>query len=382
MGWGAESFLQRLKTSRLVRLVRVHGLLLAAVASIGAVEITSADRGVDNAIAAWRMQVVRRAPSNSLVVVELDTPSLNADPVWPWPRSRYARVIRNLRAAGATVIGFDVDFSARSSPAEDAEMQSIAAAEPGSLVLPTFVQTRGERFENTPFQGMAQNAVLASVNIPVDADGVVRHYWRAVPRGDHYEASMAATLAGATYRDNSAFVIDYGINIDAIPRLSFDDVLNNRFNPAAVRGKAILIGATALELGDEFATPHTPSEPGVFIHALAYESIYQNRSLAETNGLVGFVLALAALAFLWPRTKQRPLRAEAARHLLILGAALFVPVVVQAVAPVSLRTSIVLLAQALAIWRAVQRELEVRAEQILSEREAHLRHAALHDLQS
>src|SRR5690242_3676974 len=66
-----------------------------------------------------RFALVQRAPTGGLVLVEIDTRSLQALDRWPWPRRLHARVLDRLVAAGAGDIAFDIDLSARSSDSED-----------------------------------------------------------------------------------------------------------------------------------------------------------------------------------------------------------------------------------------------------------------------
>ena len=54
-----------------------------------------------------------RAPDSSkIVIVEVSDESFKSLPErWPWPRSYYAHIIRNLKAAGAKTIGIDILLS-------------------------------------------------------------------------------------------------------------------------------------------------------------------------------------------------------------------------------------------------------------------------------
>ena len=67
----------------------------------------------------------KRPATGRLVLVEMDPRSLEEIGVWPWPRSIHARIIDRLMAAGVSEIGYDVDFSSRSTPEQD---RALAAA--------------------------------------------------------------------------------------------------------------------------------------------------------------------------------------------------------------------------------------------------------------
>ena len=83
---------------------------------------------------------------------------------------------------------------------------------------------------------------------------------------------MAGLLAGREAWRQEPFLIDYGIRPETLPHLSFADVMSGRFDPAAVAGKSVIVGATVVELGDYFPVPVYAQLPAVFIQALAYES--------------------------------------------------------------------------------------------------------------
>jgi len=90
------------------------------------------------------------------------------------------------------------------------------------------------------------------------------------------------------------------------PHISFTDILNHRVPDAELRGKIILVGATARALGDRFVTPMGADFPGVEIHANAIDNILQNdvivrpasNNLESLWGLVLGLLMVTAASFL------------------------------------------------------------------------------------
>lgn len=341
-------------------------------------------RPVEDALGAQRFRLTERAPTGEIVVVEIDAASLEAAGRWPWDRERYARALANLQAAGADAVGFDVDFSARSTPQADGRFGQAISAWPGGVILPTFVQPRahgrtGDLVENRPIAELSHDALLASVNVPLDRDGRVRRYIQGFETEDGYRPAMAALLSETPHGRTRAFAIDYGVRVADIPRLSFEDVYQNRFDPEAVRGRTLLVGATALELGDNFSTPRYGVLPGVFVHALAFESLAQGRALVRPNLALILLLSALVIAVLRPSGRADQLAVLGRRHVLVLALTLGLPVVVQALAPVSIAVAPLLLAQGLALAWAARSELRRRAAAIVQEREAGLLHLALHE---
>lgn len=368
--------LRRIWRNTWVRNIVGTALILAAVGTVSSLGWL---RPVDDLFDGMRFRALPSAPSGGLTIVEIDARSLEQAGSWPWERERYAMAIDRLIQAGATIVAFDIDFSASSDTASDSALADTISRHPGQVALGAFVQNQsfaaGHRgvVENRPIDTFSRDAIIASVNVPVDRDGEVRRYTYSSSSGSH--ASVASTLAGVN--KTGEFAIDYGIDHRVIPHLSFDDVLQGRFDPALVQGRVILVGATALELGDEFATPFGLL-PGVVIHGLAYESIVNGRALMTLNPLATIALCLGlSLLFLSGRN-GRSLRMLMIHHGLAASAIIGVPIVIQAFSPVSLNIAPLLATQVLfAVW-ATQTELLRRGRAIIREREAGLLHLALH----
>jgi len=355
-------------------------LLITAIAALA--YATGALRPIDDSLAQLRFNLVQRPASDTLTVVEIDVDSLRAAGSWPWSRQRFARAIENLSAAGAQVIGFDVDFSARSSLEADQALATAIGSRPGQVVLPTFVQTAGRggvrrQVDTQPIERLSRQAVLASVNVPVDADGRVRRYRHGFGEGEGQRPSMGSILAGKRPDTTGSFLIDYGIRVADIDHLSFESVYSGRFDPALVRGRAILIGATALELGDQFATPKHGVLHGVYVHALAYESLRAGRGLYELS-LPALTFLAGLTAFLLRPRGRRDYSATLRLHGLVAASALLGPLLLQAWAPVSIDAAPVLLSQTLCLLWVVRAELKRRARTVVEEREAHLVQLAEH----
>lgn len=255
---------------------------------------------------------LRQHDANGLVLIEIDARSIATIDRWPWPRANYAAVVDRLRGAGAESVAFDVDFSSPSNPADDKAFAEALARADGLVTLPTFRQAtsygRVGYVDSLPIPALRAHSLSATVSILPDPDGLVRdaplgEVTAGVPR-----PSFAAMIAGRNGAAGTSFPIDFAINPQSLPRLSFADVRDGRFDPAAVRGKRVLIGATAVELGDRYATPRNGVIPGVVIQALA--ALTLERGVPIRAGWLIPVLLVTVLA--WPMLAARsPLRLAA-----------------------------------------------------------------------
>ncbi len=270
---------------------------------------------LDNILSGNRFRLIDRAPTGEIVVVDIDTKSIDAVARWPWPRRLHADLIDRLTAAGATDIAFDIDVSAASSEEDDTAFEQALIRASGSVILPVFTQKLTAKndesgdYDNVPINRFERVALLGTVNVSLDADGRVRHYHLGSMVNDLPVASFASVLSGLNGPVDGDFRIDFTIDGNRIAHYSAIDVLNGDFDPAEFDGKRIVMGSSAEELRDFFLAPGHALMPGAVLHAVAAETILQDRMLVRTGWLVSLagilVLALVTLFLTrrihWPR---------------------------------------------------------------------------------
>jgi diguanylate cyclase (GGDEF)-like protein/PAS domain S-box-containing protein len=246
-----------------------------------------------------RARLQARSASGELLIVAIDPASLRALNSWPWPRRYHAGVLTRLLAAGARRIAFDIDFSSSSTAEDDrAFADALALAGPDRVALAVHRQwVEDQLFDTVPLPSFSRHASPTSINVRPDPEGQIRRVQTASIWGDTTVPTMPAWLVGAPGVPAREVLIDFSIDPATIPVLSFVDVLAGRFDPAMVEGKAVLIGAAAIELGDWRSVPHYRALPGPLLQALAFETLIQNRALRRLDGGV-VVLASGLLTIL------------------------------------------------------------------------------------
>ena len=264
-----------------------------------------------------------RTSSGQLHVVEMDAASLAAIDSWPWPRHHYATLVDRLTAAGARSITFDVEFSSPSQAPEDQAFADAISRSKGKVALPVFAQRAGEsdrRMLNAlPIPRLRAHAALASVAVAPDADGLVRRMPLGTEVAGLPRPSLSALVAGRAGSVGDQFPLDLAIDPSSIPRSTFVAVEAGRFNPREFAGKDVIIGATAIEMGDRYAVPRFGVLPGVVIQALAAETLYRG---VPTSGGAALPLAWAMLllfAISGARTKRAALSRGALAATLVLA---------------------------------------------------------------
>nr|WP_228747775.1 EAL domain-containing protein [Bradyrhizobium sp. BR 10289] len=261
-----------------------------------------------NALTDLRFAWQSRAATGNVVVVAIDAPSIDQIGVWPWPRRLHADLLRRLEAAGAQDVAFDVDFSTPSDPASDEAFLAALREVGGSTILPSFKQPTpngSAAHINRPLKSFSNQSWPALVNVGIESDGLVRRYPVGEKLGDDVMPSMAVVLAGQDTNRRPPFLIDFGIRAGSIPSVSYVDVLRgDAATLDKLRDKKIIVGATALELGDRFSVPNGKIVSGPVLQALAAESILQNRMLHWTSDvgmMVGLGLLCLLMMYAWRR---------------------------------------------------------------------------------
>ena len=300
----------------------------AVAAVVSVVYLTGGLEWAERHLMDLRFALQRREATGGIVVVAIDPKSLTSLESWPWPRDYHATVLENLLRAGARRVAFDVDFSSSSDPEGDAALeQALAAAGPRAL-LPVFYQWQpvpeaGPRLVITrPLPAFGAHAALCSINIQSDADGLVRRYGAGAAVAAGSPPAMAEVLASDGFARRAPFYIDFSIDAAAIPVVSYVDVLTGTVPDAQVRGRSVIVGATALELGDRAPVPLHAAVPGPLLQALAFESLVSGRALSRTPSWVVIGLTLIAALGLGRTMQRRSWRAGLAM-LGAGGAALF-----------------------------------------------------------
>jgi diguanylate cyclase (GGDEF)-like protein/PAS domain S-box-containing protein len=287
-----------------VRNYRPH-ILVAAIVAIAL--LTNLPTTLRNDLVDLRFAWQSRAATGDVVVVAIDAPSIEQIGVWPWPRRLHAELLQRLDAAGINDVAFDVDFSTPSDPASDRAFVEALRGAGGSTVLPAFKQpgADGLTYFNRPLPQFRDQAWTSVVNVAVEPDGLVRRYSFGQKLDAEFLPSMGAVLAGRFDADIPSFLIDFGIRSTTIPKVSFIDVLRgNEATLKRLKGKKVVIGGTALELGDRFSVPNGGIVAGLVLQALAAESILQNRVLRWTSATVtaaGLLLLMLAMMLTWRR---------------------------------------------------------------------------------
>ncbi len=264
-------------------------------------------------------------PTDDIVVVAIDDQSFSSIPYrFPYPRSLFARAIKNLAEAGARLIIVDIEFTEPDhfNPKEDLRLAE-AIRKAGNVILAGKIVTElGQNISSNTYllkpldQLMQAGADWALVNTVEDMDGFTRRYILYIPLRErqYYPLAVKAymQLTGVTReieisdgmarldllhipRIANTMLINYRGPASTFPTYSFSNIIDDAgfdLGPdedtdifemhkewGTFRDKIVLIGASAEELQDNKFTPFFSmggvrrKMPGVEVHANALSTL-------------------------------------------------------------------------------------------------------------
>lgn len=210
-----------------------------------------------------RMTWAGRPVPPDIVILAIDETSLARIGRWPWSRQELARGIEQLTQAGAGPVLVDVILAEaqQNDPSADTHLAQAIASH-GRVVLPVFMPGAGA-LAVRPLAPFAAAARLGHAQALVDPDGVTRRYLAQEYDGqshyDHLALVLLDLAAGRVAAPGASAPVERLVAFAGpaghVSRIPFADLRDGRIAPEKLRGKIVLIGATATGLGDSVVTP-------------------------------------------------------------------------------------------------------------------------------
>ncbi len=274
---------------------------------------------------------IKRPPGTQVVIASIDDKSLNAIGAWPWNRDVFAKVLDNLSSAGARVVGFDVVFGEDRSG--DDKLVAAIGNSKAKVVLAGKLLEDNSYFSPLSKLLVKDHSETAFVNFESDRDGKIRHAVLFSQAAGSCRPSLALEAARLYVNAKgepdcagtevnvgfSKFIVENrGIRINFVgsagsfPQLSLSDIYSNKFDPAAVKDKIVLIGSTIQDfksdLQDNLLNPFDGQViPGVEMHANTINTILSSGFIYEINPLIQLLFFIAGAVIAYVLSRKLPL---------------------------------------------------------------------------
>ncbi|MDP1521889.1 CHASE2 domain-containing protein [Methylotenera sp.] len=304
-----------------------------------------------------RYLTFKPAPAD-IVIVAIDEASLQSIGRWPWSRIVHADLVNKLKQEQARVIGLDIIFAEPElSNAEADLVLANAIKQAGNVVLPLLFEEPyiGSPIkQSVPIASFAEHAAaLGRVHVPLDADGIARsiYLWEGLgaARLPHFSQ---AVLQAAKELPNSIHLFPASTSSESsttlvslderkvkflgppghFQRISYINVLTGEYPLHFFKDKIVLVGATAVGLGDVLPTPvsaHMQPMPGVEFHANAIAAMRNSELIVNApfwlTCLLSIILAVIPLLFLPKLSPLKSLLSIVFYYFVVMGIAVAMP---------------------------------------------------------
>jgi CHASE2 domain-containing sensor protein len=287
------------------------GVLFQATGALKSLELRTVD-------ARFAVRGAQTPPSN-IVIVGADDKTLAADPDdrAPFSHARHAKVIEQLTKAGASVIAYEFQFTDESENPDDdnALIEAVRGAKQRIVLATGDVSGGGETEIFGGPDGLDYSGATPADNRYLLDDSGTADAGREDAEGTRirrmpFELSHLQSFPLAVAGMSLGHAVERPAGKDAwirfagppntFPIISFTDVEHGRFDKAAVKGKIVVVGATALAAQDTLAT--STSGAGLMsraeVDASAIDTALHDFPLHDGPGWLSYllVLLLAAVA--------------------------------------------------------------------------------------
>lgn len=213
----------------------------------------------------------RPPPDKDTLLVNIDDASLAALGHWPWPRSTHAKLLNQLQAAAPRAIVFDILLSETSDSASDVLLAG-AMSGPAPVFIPLHFSTPGSNGKAydviPPADVFAQAAKgIGQVDVVSDSDGTVRRARLCSDPnadGNRWPHLMELAFRSPGYPQSAAYsrtICEQTVLIPYSKRgsyseISYADIINGNVPATLIKGRTIIVGASALGMQDNFPVPY------------------------------------------------------------------------------------------------------------------------------
>ncbi|MEE9432929.1 MAG: CHASE2 domain-containing protein [Sphingorhabdus sp.] len=321
-------------------------LLIGGIASL-IVVLALGWRGAeefDNIIYDQIASASRPVADQELLIVAIDDRSLAEIGKWPWPRDIHAQMFGKLKDASPRSVAFDILISEPSGEGADAALAEALAGNPPVFIPLHFASpgTDGRPYDTElPIPEIAQAAAKTGhVNLS-ERDEVVRTAALCFDpqNGDgqwphlieyQYRAASGGTPSPAFARSECGeeLIIPYASR-GGFSTISYVDLLRTDIPESLIKGRDVIIGATATGMGDSHPVPFASGGqmPGVEIMANMLSALKQDSFIRPIDGRLAAILSILPIwlllfAFLRFRPRMALISSVIFIALILLGSAL------------------------------------------------------------
>lgn len=250
------------------------------------------------------------SPPDNVVIVAIDDATVSSAGGYPVSRDILAQIVTLIKDAGARGVAIDLLLLDATSDVDDQQLakalQSLPTVIAGAASFDKVMQYGGRipqaQSLMLPLPVFKAAASVGLANISTDTGGIPRHVPMVFNTPNGPLPSFSLQAAGLGMSPAPSLGAD-GLNISdgrqeldlgwhlalrfygpdgTIPTISANDLLQGRADAGQFQDKIVVIGATAIGVGDRYSTPYDAVFLGVEVQATAIANLLNRQGFVRT----------------------------------------------------------------------------------------------------
>jgi CHASE2 domain-containing sensor protein len=212
----------------------------------------------------FQSKLATKPVSGDIVVVGIDSDSINKIGRWPWPRDKQAELLQAIDNANPKSVFVDIGYQGVTDPVADATLRRTFENmnSPVTIAALAMKSENGESTTIFSHPDAVGNIKPVSVFFPY-LFGVVWSLPYRVETNRGQIKSLSADIAGVKTNSISEYRLDLSYDPETIRILSASDVIDNPSTRLQMGGKTVVLGVTDPTQNDIHAMPGWGQRPGV-----------------------------------------------------------------------------------------------------------------------
>jgi EAL domain-containing protein (putative c-di-GMP-specific phosphodiesterase class I)/CHASE2 domain-containing sensor protein len=270
--------------------------ILAFAAICGVLGAFSLFQPLSLALYALQTKAAVKPVSGDIIIVGIDSASINKIGRWPWPRDKQAELLRQIDSYGPSAVYIDIGYQGRTTASADEALRTTLE----NMNAKTKVIVLATRTENNVARSIYSNPTAVGSTPVVSAFfpyllGFVWELPTMVETDKGRVPSMAASVVDLKDGAPKTFAIDFTLDPKTVPVISAERIFERNVDRPAVEGKIVILGVTDPTQNDIHSMPGWGDQPGVMFHVLGAETL-KNGIPRNWGWAAFFVVALAFCA--------------------------------------------------------------------------------------
>jgi adenylate cyclase len=224
--------------------------------------------------------------SNEIVVLKIDSKTLESQGSWPWSRNKISKLIELTLDQEPKKVGLDIVFENKNEDSKRLEKvlqdQRVVIGKPSAEALGVGLD-----------ESIYQKSNTGLVNFPIEKNGIIYQ----VKKFENEDKLLSEAVYNKPLNRNKFFL---STKTNLPTSISIADFIEYPEIRQSLKNKYVLIGSTEPSMGDYYSVPEFGSLAGIYIHSLALNQMIQGvfPSINQiSNNIILLLIGLIGIPF-------------------------------------------------------------------------------------